>query len=539
MDRQYTFAASEQPLLPGAPYTPMHPLSRRLGYAAIGTIAGIGSTLGNGLVNVNYNTIAGSMGLYAFEAALLPAIYVAFNVSANLMLVKGRIQFGVPAITHGLLLVYAAMAALQLVLPGLATAILVRAASGMAGAGLITFSLFNWLQVMPPKRRPWALVLGISIPQLGLPLARLFPVELLAQQGWQAVHLTELAIALVLLGVSLALPLPPSEKTKVCGRCDVLTFCLILLGMLALGTVLGEGRLLWWTDTPWLGWVLAFSVVAFAAAAIVEQGRTLPVLQLRWLSSLDIVRFAGVALLVRLALAEQTYGAVGLLTSGGLSNDQLRWLFVAVSIAMLLGMGVVILTLAEKRLIWLIVTAALVIAAGAFLDTNATNVTRPPQLYLSQCLIAFGTTLFVGPSLVYGFLRMLQRGPDHFVSFIVLFSSTQNLGGLAGASLLGSYQVMAAKFHAAALSEHLTGFDPQVVARIQAGSGGIAGAIPDPTLQSTEGVALLGQALTREANILAYNDVFCFVGILALLTAGYLAYHGIARLLRRPAEAAP
>ena len=68
----------------------------------------------------------------------------------------------------------------------------------------------------------------------------------------------------------------------------------------------------------------------------------------------------------------------------------------------------------------------------------------------SQGFIAFGSALFIGPALAYGFLRMLERGPAHLVTFIVLFGATQNLGGLAGAAFLGSYQVVAAREHAGA-----------------------------------------------------------------------------------------
>ena len=41
--------------------------------------------------------------------------------------------------------------------------------------------------------------------------------------------------------------------------------------------------------------------------------------------------------------------------------------------------------------------------------------------------------------------------------------------------------------------------------------------IGDPALRQAEGAALLGQQVTREANILAYNDVFLAIAVLALL----------------------
>ena len=121
-------------------------------------------------------------------------------------------------------------------------------------------------------------------------------------------------------------------------------------------------------------------------------------------------------------------------------------------------------------------------------------------------------------------MRMLAKGADHFVSFVVLFSITQNVGGLAGSALLGSYQTIQARAHAASLADHLLSGDPQVLQRIQSGVGVLAGIIDDPGQRGIQGAALLGQKLTAEANILAYNDVFRLVAVLAVIISGYLFY---------------
>ncbi len=226
-------------------------------------------------------------------------------------------------------------------------------------------------------------------------------------------------MAIFILALMKAMPLPPSECTPAFEKTDFLTIALVVPAMLLLCGVIGLGRLYWWGDAPFLGWMLAISIPLFAIAILLELHRANPLLQIRWLSSGDTLRFLAVALLVRLALAEQTYGSVGLLTFGGLDNDQLRLLFVYVALAMVAGMAVACLTLSQPRLRWQVAAAALVIAAGAFMDSSATNVTRPPELYLSQALIGFGTTLFIGPALVFGFLRMLAKGPNHLVSFVV------------------------------------------------------------------------------------------------------------------------
>jgi hypothetical protein len=521
---EYTFTSTERPLLPGSPYTPAHPTWRRGIYVGVAFQTAITATLGNALISTNTASLAGSLGEYVVAVTLLPAIYVAMNASGNLSIVKARIQWGIPAVTQGLLGLYALAALLQFAFPNFAFAAITRAASGMTAAALITLTIYYLFQVFPPAMRPAALVMGIGLSQLGVPIARLFPVELLAQHHWQSLHLIELALPLAALATLQAFPLPPTDKSKAFEPLDFMTIALLVPAMLLIAAVLSVGRLYWWSDTPWLGWALAASVPLLAAAILIEANRGKPLLYLEWMGSAGIVRFAAVALLVRVALAEQTYGSVGLLASGGLNNEQLRVLFAIVVGAMLLGIATAVLTLSPQRLRQQVIVAALIIALGAWLDSHATNQTRPHELYLSQALLGFGTTLFIGPTLAFGFLRMLARGPAYFVSLVVLFSSTQNIGSLAGSALLGSYQVIATRAHLSALTEHLVGADPQVVARIQTGTQLLAGAVPDPGRQVAQGGALLAQAASREATILAFNDVFGFVALLAVGTALFVSF---------------
>jgi len=537
----YEFAPDERPLFPGSPYSPHHSTGHRIAYALVAVLMALTGTLGNGLVTVNIPNLAGALGVYTAEAALLPAAYVAMNACANLLLIKARQQFGIPAITHTLLVLYALASLSQLFLPGFGMALLVRAVSGMTAAALTTMTIYNMLQVVPPTKRAAALVLGISLGQFGPVLARLFPVEMLAIGGWQGLHLIEAGLALASLAALIIHPLPPSDRSQAFEGMDFVTIALAVPAITLICTVLGVGRYVWWTDTPWLGVALAVAIPMLVAALLIEHYRARPLFQTRWVATRDIFRFAIVALLVRLALAEQTYGAVGLLTSMGLTNDQLRGLFAFVLLAMALGLGVTLATLAPDRIAYLIITAALVIALGAGLDTNATDLTRPAQLMWSQALIGFGTMLFIGPALAYGFLRMLERGPSHLVTFIVLFSSSQNVGGLAGSALLGTYQVASARDHAVALAEHALPADPQVAARLQAGAQAVSNAVVDPFARQAQGAGQLGQALIREANVLAFNDVFRLIAVIAILTALYVAYIRIYNIIqqRRAAHGEP
>jgi hypothetical protein len=74
-----------------------------------------------------------------------------------------------------------------------------------------------------------------------------------------------------------------------------------------------------------------------------------PLLHTRWITTKDIIRFAAVAILVRLALAEQTYGSVGLLTAGGLTTTSCGSSSAWSSLAMAAGLVTAILALTPAR----------------------------------------------------------------------------------------------------------------------------------------------------------------------------------------------
>src|ERR1700710_2533181 len=99
-DQPYLFKPEEQPKTPGAPYMPALSLPRRLSYAFVAVLAGVGATFGNALVSVNISNIAGNLDVYVVQASILPAVYVAMNATANLTLIKARAQFGIPQVTH-------------------------------------------------------------------------------------------------------------------------------------------------------------------------------------------------------------------------------------------------------------------------------------------------------------------------------------------------------------------------------------------------------------------------------------------------------
>lgn len=518
-------APHERSPIPGSPPTPWHPPGRRIAYLLVGTLVVMAGALGNALVTANLVNLQGSLGLYQAEIQWLPTVYVMTNVCASMLLFKVRQQFGIRPFTQLFLIAFALMTGGHLLVHSFASAIAVRALSGIAGSALSTVGLLYIVQASTPALRLKALVLAITLPQLAVPLARLFPTGAFDADHWQAMYLFELALALFCLVGVRALPLPPVERVRSFERLDFITFPLFAMGMALFVAVLGMGRVLWWFEARWIPWALLGAGVLIPAALVIEHYRTNPLLNTRWLGSGDILRFSLVSILVRVTLSEQTIGATGLLTTVGMGPEQFRTLYAVVLAATILGTVVSVLTIDPQFLGRPILISLGLIGIGALLDAQSTNLTRPHDMYFSQALMGFCTALFIGPAMLVGLTRAMRYGPTHFVSFSALFSITQNLGGAAGSAAFGTFQVIRERAHSASITQALSLADPLVAGRVQANAAAYGHVVADPALLRAEGAALLAQTATREANILAYNDVFLAVAVIAFGTMIWASMH--------------
>ncbi len=220
-----------------------------------------------------------------------------------------------------------------------------------------------------------------------------------------------------------------------------------------------------------------------------------------------------VAASVRILLSEQAFGSVGLLAVVGMINDQMVILNVIVVLASIAGLATAVLTFRPDNVARPITFAVILIVIASFMDADASNLTRPSSFYISQALIGFASLLFLAQAMVIGIARTLLAGGRNFISFIVLFSISQSMGGLVGNALLGTFQVMREKFHLARAgpAHRADGSAGRRAAAVRA-RGAVAGVVGDPALRSAQGTAILAQQVAREANILAYNDVFLLVG---------------------------
>jgi MFS family permease len=517
----------EKPALLGSPSTPIHPTPKRIAYGLVGLLVCLTGALGNALVTANLNNLQGTFAAWSNEIAWLPAVYVMTNASINLLLVKFRQQYGLRAFTEGFLVLYVLVTFFHLFVNDLNSAIMVRAAHGMVSAALSSLGIYYQIQAWPAKHRLKALTIGITGSALAIPMARLFSSELLQLNEWRGLYYFELGLALVSLACVLALKLPPSDRKKVFEKKDFLTFILLAPGIALLCGVLSLGRIDWWFEAPWIGWSLAASLMLIVTAIVFEHNRSNPLLNTRWLSSGSIVRLGLIMVLIRIVLAEQNTGVIGYLQLIGLQNEQMTNLAWSILAGIACGIVASCLTIDIKKLARPLVISLVLMIVASLMDSQSNNLTRPAQLMFSQFLLGFSSAFFLAPAMLAAIGGVIAE-PRNLVSFSVLFGMSQNLGGLLGSAILGTFQTWREKFHSSLIADQLTLLNPMVSERVNQYSQLYSSQLGDGTLLNAQALLQLQTLATNEANVLAYNDTYLLTAAIATATLLWLFW----RLLR-------
>ncbi len=504
------------------------PGRRTAGYFVASAVLALTQGLGQGLITANLSQIGGDLGATTNESMWLLAAYMAPRASLPLLLIKIRTQYGLRTFAEFGIVIYVLVAALSFLIVDLQSAVAVQFISGCASAPLSTLAFLYMLEPLPPaKKINVGLAGALTFIMLGTPLARVLSPALLSDGGWAPIHALGLGMALVSLCFVFVLPLVPQPRAKVISILDIVSYGLIAIAFGGLTVAFLMGSQLFWTETPWLGWVLAVALAAGAAAVAIELNRKAPLLDIRWLSSPAMLHLTGVLLLFRIILSEQTAGAPGLFRVLGMGPQQLSPLFWVIVAASLLGGLIAGLLLKPGREATFHMVALALIAVGAFMDSQSTVLTRPAQMYLSQGMIALAGALFLPPAMLSGLLRALAKGPTYLLSFIIVFLSTQRIGGVMGSGLFSTFVTHRQAFHMHVLGEELSRTDPAVAQTIGAVTQAYAPTIGDAGLRTAQAVSGIVSSAATQAYVMAYNDAFLLLSIIAAVSLALLISHRV------------
>lgn len=534
------WSADERPTLPGSPAAIAHARPKRFAYFVIGLLICIAASLSNGFIVANLPIFQGEYGLTASQAAWLPAAYVMANVSSNLILFKARQQYGLRLFSEIGLLVFIGVLILHIFVKTYEMALFVRFIAGLAAAPLSSLGMYYTMQAFGKADMAKGIYLAFGFQQLGLPLAWIISPFLLSANQWDVIYTFELGLAICCFAMVVSLKLPRSLRLEVFEKQDFFTFGLLAPGFACLCIVLTQGPILWWFDSPWLAYTLIVGFCLIVLGLTYEHYRTNPLIMTRWLAAGDLLSFVVSAFALRLLMSEQSYAAVNFLKTMGMGPDQFVPLYVVIFCGTIAGSVFSALTFHRERLILNLFLAEILILIACALDYHLTSDVRPANFYRSQFLVSFAGGVFIGPLLLMGFMRTLQRGPQYVVTFIVLFSATQNFGGLVGSSFFNTYQQHHTYDYKVEINSNLDPTDPLVAQRLQAYQRSAMVSTNDAVLQNNQALQNLNKVVTREAQVRAYNDVIVLNGIFAvvLLLWGLFKYVRNKYMTRKNLQAA-
>lgn len=496
--------------------------------------------LGMNLLNANLYQLQGAFSATVNELAWLSAAYMAPYASLSVALFKIRTQYGLRRFAELGILCFVFAAFANLFVSDLHSALIIRFVNGVAAAPLSTIGILYMLEAFPPaKKLSMGLSLAVMNTLLSAPLARIISPALMEYGGWRALYTFEVALALIALPFIYLLPVTAPPRAKVIQTLDIFSYLILAGGFGCLAILLSLGRFYWWFEAPWLGVLLACAIGLLSVFVAIEINRSQPMLDLRWIFSWPNIHMAGVLILFRTVSSEQTTTVSGFYQQIGLLNDQTMLLYAIVLAASIAAGLFCTFLMVKKQLDLAHVIALLLIGAGAWLDSQSTNLTRPEQMYLSQALVAAGAAMFLPPVMTTGFGAALAKGPIYVVNFIVIFLFTQSLGSLMASAALGTVVTIREKFHSNLLAEQIMLSDPLVANRVTQLAGSYGKVITDKTLLNAEGLQLLTQQVSREAYVLAYNDAFFVIFIGCAISLAILVSHLIwRRLVASPDPAA-
>ncbi|NHT74974.1 MFS transporter [Rhizobiaceae bacterium CRRU44] len=488
--------------------------------------------LGMNLLNANLYQLQGAFSATVNELAWLSAAYMAPYASLSVALFKIRTQYGLRRFAELGILCFVFAAFANLFVSDLHSALIIRFVNGVAAAPLSTIGILYMLEAFPPaKKLSMGLSLAVMNTLLSAPLARIISPALMEYGGWRALYTFEVALALIALPFIYLLPVTAPPRAKVIQTLDIFSYLILAGGFGCLAILLSLGRFYWWFEAPWLGVLLACAIGLLSVFVAIEINRSQPMLDLRWIFSWPNIHMAGVLILFRTVSSEQTTTVSGFYQQIGLLNDQTMLLYAIVLAASVAAGLFCTFLMVKKQLDLAHVIALLLIGAGAWLDSQSTNLTRPEQMYLSQALVAAGAAMFLPPVMTTGFGAALAKGPIYVVNFIVIFLFTQSLGSLMASAALGTFVTIREKFHSNLLAEQIMLSDPLVANRVTQLAGSYGKVITDKTLLNAEGLQLLTQQVSREAYVLAYNDAFFVIFIGCAISLAILVSHLIWRRL--------
>jgi len=468
------------------------------------------------IVSVALPYIAGNLSASSSQATWVQTSYLISNAivlpaSAWFAAFFGRKRYFMVSIA-----VFAVASFLSGIAPSLGFLVAAQLLMGAGGGALQPLSQAILMESFPREKRAQ----GMSVWAFGVAVAPVLgPVVggwITDHYSWRWLFYINIPVsAVALLMIQQYIADPAYLRNVKPGRIDAIGFGFLTLWLATMQTVLDKGQEDDWFSAQWIRWFTLISTASFIALVIWELREKLPIINLRvlknWNFSLGVVLVTLVGVLsysplTLLPLFQQNLMGYTALQSGLAQYPR--------GIGSMLALPLVgyLCSRVDNRKI--IIAGIIVCAVSSLMLGNINLQMAKSNFNLANFIQGMGMVITFVPlaTTATGSLRNEEMGNATGV-----FNLMRNLGGSIGISMVTTMLARSGQAHQTMLVAHLTPFDSNYQAALQASQAALA---------STMGAAqshlmapgLIYNWLLQQSSLLAYVDDFRRLGFLALIS---------------------
>jgi len=402
--------------------------------------------------------------------------------------------------------------------------IIFRVLQGFAGGVMIPLA-FTVIMTMLPRSKQAIGLAGFSISATFAPaIGPTIGGYLTDYYGWPYVFYVNLAPGVVMVAMLwYALP-KAGTQLGLLRRGDWLGIALMALGLAAFQTVLDDGNVYNWFDSPFIVKLSLVAGLALAAFVLIEFLKAEPLVNFRLLGR----RNFGLGTLGNFLLGFALYGSAYLLpeylaTSQGFDAEQIGEVMAWTGLPQLLVIPLVPLLMKRIDARLLVGIGLVIFAASCFMNLWLDQDYAAPQLLWPNVVRALGQAIVMTP---ISAIAMVGITPGDAGAASGLFNMMRNLGGAIGTAAVETFFTKREQYHSAMITPKASLFNPATRARLaDLQRYFMTHGFPDPTAAWQRAVVAIGNTIRAQATIMGFADAFALIGavlVLAVLAVAML-----------------
>jgi len=394
--------------------------------------------------------------------------------------------------------------------------IVFRGLQGFVGGVLIPLAFTIVMTMLPPSKRAIGLA-GYAISATFAPaIGPAIGGYLTDYYGWPWVFYVNLMPGLLMLA-ALWYALPRSAmQLNLLRQGDWSGIALMAVGLAAFQTVLDDGNVYNWFESPFIVRLSAISALALAAFVLRQFITPRPLVNLRLFGR----RNFGLGTLSNFLMGFALYGSAYLLpqylsVAQGFDAEQVGQVVAWTGLPQLLLIPLVPLLMKRIDPRLLVGIGLLIFAASCFMNLWLDADYAAPQLFWPDVIRALGQAVIITP---ISAIAMVGIAFNEAGTASGLFNMMRNLGGAIGTAAVETFFTHREQFHSAMITPQVSWLEPATRDRLaELQRYFVAHGYPDPTGAMHRAIIAVGQTIRAQATIMGYADSFALIGFVLLV----------------------